>query len=614
MKLLLMLKRNSLSLLFVSLLFSSVSATQSFGQNDDEQDESAARISEINLNGADAVSEKEIKENIATEFPSLKPWAKDPEFDEYTLKQDIIRIERLYGNYGYYDASAEYKLEYDEEGKRVEITINIDEGEPVVLTDLNVDINGDLDEETEQRIFDSIPLEVKETFSARKYQSSKGTITDILADSGYPKSRVEGEALVNRETKSVEANFTVNPGSLYRFDSTTVEGNRDVETYVITREITYEAGEIYSTTQLNETRARIFQLDLFSSVVIDINFNDAEKTADTVIRVKERKLGTLKVGAGYGTEDLFRGQITLIQRNIFGGGRRFETSGKFSFLTQRLEALFTQPYILGGGSELIGSLNLGRDDFPSFTNESVLGSTGIRKRFAEIYSVFGFFNVQAAQLGDLSDATRAFINDDSFFLTFFNTGVERNTVDNPLNPSRGALAAIGLESSFGALGSDVDYLLGTTDLRGYKKLFGVVFASRLTLGVIKPYGDTGTRDVPIFKRFLSGGSTTHRGFPFQKLGPLDDNEDPVGGNSLILGSFEGRFPIYKNFGGVLFFDYGNVYFEELDYRLDELKYAVGAGIRYNTLVGPLRVDLGYALNPEPEFSRLQFFLSIGQAF
>jgi len=105
-----------------------------------------------------------------------------------------------------------------------------------------------------------------------------------------------------------------------------------------------------------------------------------------------------------------------------------------------------------------------------------------------------------------------------------------------------------------------------------------------------------------------------RGFPFQKLGPLDDSNDPLGGNSLLVGSFEVRYPIYGDFGGVTFLDYGNVYTEEWSFDLADIRYAPGVGLRYDTLIGPVRFDVGYALNPEPGIRRIQFFISIGQAF
>ena len=105
-----------------------------------------------------------------------------------------------------------------------------------------------------------------------------------------------------------------------------------------------------------------------------------------------------------------------------------------------------------------------------------------------------------------------------------------------------------------------------------------------------------------------------RGFPFQKLGPLDDDNDPLGGNTLIVGSLEARYPIYGDFGGVVFFDYGNVFPGQWAFMLDHLKYAPGVGLRYDTIIGPVRFDVGYALNPEPGIRRVQFFISIGQAF
>lgn len=574
------------------------------------------KISKVKIKGAKAVSIEEIKERIATEFPSLNPFAKKPEFDEEALKEDMTRIQRLYANHGYYNTEANYELKYNGEKNRVEIVIRIKEGEPVILTDLNMDIQGELSEDLRKKIRGSVPLKVKKTFSAIDYQATKGIISNILADSGYPKSDIEGRALVNKEEKWAKVNFRVNPGALYRFGSVMVEGNEKVARNIIKREATFKKGDIYSTKKLNDTQTAIFQLDLFRSVLIDTNFDEGQKIANVAIKVKERKPGTVKVGVGFGTEDLLRGQVFLTQRNLFGGGgRRLEVTGKASFLTQRVQTSIIQPYVIGKASELFGNLNFIRDTLPAFSDETILGTSGVRKRFAGVFNAFGSFNVQLTRLsgvpGEISDFT---VPRGNFFLTFFNSGIERNTTDNILNPTRGTVATFSLESSFKALRSDVNYLKGTLGLSGYKKLLKVVFASRILVGVIEPFGETGTFDVPIFKRFFAGGSTSVRGFPFQKLGPLDKSGDPIGGNSLLEGSFEGRFPIYKDLGGVIFFDYGNVYSKAFDYKLSELKYAPGVGLRYNTLIGPIRADVGYALNPEPGIRRIQFFFSIGQAF
>jgi outer membrane protein assembly complex protein YaeT len=578
-------------------------------------EQTIVRISKVKIKGTKYVSIMEIKEKIGTEFPSLNPFAKRPEFDEEVLKDDMVRIQRLYENHGYYDAVVAYELSYNEKEDMVEITINIKEGKPIILTDLNIDIQGELSEEVRKKIFDSVPLKVKKNFSPIDYQTTKAVISNILSDNGYPKANVEGEALVNRKERWSRVNLKVNPGSLYRFGSIEVEGNKIVTTNIITREATFKKGEIYSAKELSNTQARIFQLELFRSVLIDADFNEGQKVVNLNIRVNERKPGTIKIGAGYGTEDLVRGQILLTQRDFFGGGRRLETSGKFSFLTQRVGTSLIQPYIIGGASDFTGSVNFLRDNPPAFTDESFLGTAGVRKRFARVFNAFGSFNVQFAHLSGVPSPPQDFSEPrGNFFLTFFSSGIERNTTDNILNPTRGTIATFSLESSFKKLGSDLNYLKSTLELRGYKELFNIVFASSITVGVIEPFGKTNTSDIPIFKRFLAGGSTSVRGFPFQKLGPLDANGDPLGGNSLLEGSFEIRFPIYKDFGGVAFFDYGNVYSEQFDYQLNKLKYAPGVGLRYNTLIGPIRADFGYALNPEPGIRRFQFFFSIGQAF
>ena len=580
----------------------------------EQDDPSTVRISKVKIKGAKAVTREQIEQSIGTGFPSFRFWVKKPVFDEEVLKDDMIRIRRLYANNGYYDAKATYKLKYNKDGTRVEIEINIVEGEPVRLTELLVDFKGDLSEKIRKEIFKAIPLKADTIFSPRGYEQTKGVMTEILADNGYPKAQIDGEALVNRREKWARAEFTVDPGLIYTFGTISVSGNDTVKSYIVEREREFKKGEIYSLNKVNETQANIFQLGLFRSVVIDPVFNDENQTADIAIVVKERKHGSVKIGGGFGTEDKLRGQVIWTQRNFFGGGRRLEVAGKFSFITQRVETSLIQPFVAGKNSELSGTLNFQRDDVPSFKGRSFLSSVRLEKSFKDYYSVFGSLNLQFSKIEDSATRTPQERSEENVFLTFINMGFERDTTDNILNPTRGTVVSTGLESSFRALASDVNYLKGTIELRGYKKLYNVVFAKKITTGVIQPFGGTGTFDVPIFKRFFAGGSTSMRGFPFQKLGPLDDNNDPLGGNTLLVGSFEVRYPLYGDFGGVTFFDYGNVYSREWDYNLGDLKYAPGVGLRYDTIIGPIRLDVGYALNPEPGIRRVQFFISIGQAF
>ncbi len=570
-------------------------------------------ISKVKLKGTGDISKKEIQKSIATEFPSFLPWKKKPVFDEEILKEDMIRIASLYKENGFYDVKVKYDLKQKNES-HVEIIIDIDQGEGVILKELNLNVIPTLLQQESKELMNVISLNEGGYFSAKEYQRTKNIIKNYFSNIGYPFADIRAEALVNRVQKWAKVDIAVTKGDKYYFGKQSIEGNKKIEEKIISREILYRAGEEYSLEQLDRTRLAIFGLGYFSSVVIDTTFDDKQHSADTNIRVEEKKLGSIKIGIGYGTEDLFRGQIIWNRKNLFGGARDFEVSGKFSFLTQRLNASLLQPYLFDRDMDFISTLLIARDDFPSYTSESILFSNKIEK---EIFNNINFntsFNIQVSSLSEISGSTAEFVQDDDYFLTFFSIGLNRSSVDNPLNPKKGTRLGLDLESSLGVLGSDEDFITAVFEFIGYREFRNVVFAKRIDIGIIQPFSSTDSLDVPIFKRFFAGGSTTMRGVPFQELGPLDSNGDPVGGNTLLLGNLEARYPIYKKLGGVLFLDYGNVFADEFDFDFGEIKYAIGTGLRLDTIIGPLRVDFGYTLNPEPNIDRFQFFLSIGHAF
>jgi outer membrane protein insertion porin family/translocation and assembly module TamA len=184
-----------------------------------------------------------------------------------------------------------------------------------------------------------------------------------------------------------------------------------------------------------------------------------------------------------------------------------------------------------------------------------------------------------------------------------------------LNPSRGFLVRGRLEHSSTAVVSDVSFVKLLLEARHYLPLWWrLILATRLKIGGIEPYNET--TEVPFNVRFYAGGAGSVRGFPLNRLGPLNTDGDPIGGMSLIEGSVELRFPLpfLEGLGAVLFMDFGNVFRAPFTYHLNDLRYTVGPGLRYNTPVGPFRIDVGFIVDRRPgeDFGRLEF--SIGQAF
>ena len=226
--------------------------------------------------------------------------------------------------------------------------------------------------------------------------------------------------------------------------------------------------------------------------------------------------------------------------------------------------------------------------------------------------------LDSSELNDLATTTREELDSQQeadYFLSYFQTGLTRDTTNSPLNPSTGYVSSLFVEPSIEAIGSEVSYVKGIVEHKQFAQMpAGIILAGRVLIGTIHPFG-LKQKGVPVFKRFFSGGTYSVRGYSYQKLGPKDQLGKPIGGNSLFEGNTELRFPLIGQLWGVLFIDFGNVFLESWQYNLNTLRYSTGTGIRYNTIVGPLRLDFGYLLNPDKATTqKYRFHLSIGQAF
>ncbi|HZI94938.1 MAG TPA: BamA/TamA family outer membrane protein, partial [Patescibacteria group bacterium] len=124
-----------------------------------------------------------------------------------------------------------------------------------------------------------------------------------------------------------------------------------------------------------------------------------------------------------------------------------------------------------------------------------------------------------------------------------------------------------------------------------------------------------TSDAPISERFFAGGDTTLRGFSYNRVGPEDPkSHKPIGGRALFLFNQELRFPIFKALKGVVFYDGGNVFGEHGAHHFTNWRHVLGLGFRFDTPVGPFRVEYGRKVDRGPGESSGEFFFSIGQAF
>jgi outer membrane protein assembly factor BamA len=198
--------------------------------------------------------------------------------------------------------------------------------------------------------------------------------------------------------------------------------------------------------------------------------------------------------------------------------------------------------------------------------------------------------------------------------------LQHSTADSVLDPHRGYQLAFHTEQAGRIVPGTFNYYAASADGRDYLPLGdNLVVATRVQIGGINPVGAE-SANVPFSKKYFLGGSTSVRGWGRFEIGPLSSGL-PIGGDSMLALSAELRARLRGNFGGVIFVDAGNVWANPFDFALNDLRYAVGPGLRYQTPFGPIRFDFGWQLNPIPGLlvngqpsRRWRMHFSIGQAF
>jgi outer membrane translocation and assembly module TamA len=199
--------------------------------------------------------------------------------------------------------------------------------------------------------------------------------------------------------------------------------------------------------------------------------------------------------------------------------------------------------------------------------------------------------------------------------------MQRNTAPNLIDARSGHVLRLHVEQAGRWMPGDFTYTEYSAEGRQYLTVGNVVLAGRVRAGTIDAPGVLAA-NVPFFKRYFLGGSSSLRGWGRFQISPLTFSGTPIGGHSMLETSGEVRVPVFGQFAIVGFVDAGNVWYESFDINLDDLKVNVGPGLRYLTPIGPVRVDLGYQLtriegllvDGKPEARGWRIHFSIGQAF
>jgi outer membrane protein assembly factor BamA len=327
-----------------------------------------------------------------------------------------------------------------------------------------------------------------------------------------------------------------------------------------------------------------------------------------------------------------RGSVEYSRRNMRGLGETASISLLAARLDQRALATYTQPHFRGSQWKTLFSLSAERTTLnPLFTARLGEASWQFERTINRAKTTIAQvrYDFLRTSLSQLLIPELVLPEDRSIRVSGVSGTLIHDTRDKPLDAHTGRFETLDLGINPKAFGSTASFTRLLGQYAYYRPIRKIVWANSVRLGLAKAYGGS---HVPASERFFSGGGTSLRGFPINGAGPqrtvpvcsnpndtstCSDIRVPVGGNQLFILNSELRFPlaIKSNFGGVLFYDGGNVY-NAVNIRrfISDYTNTVGFGLRYNTPVGPVRFDIGRNLNPITGINATQFFITLGQAF
>ena len=389
---------------------------------------------------------------------------------------------------------------------------------------------------------------------------------------------------------------------------------------VVQRAVTFTPGETYSSEAVEKSQRNLYHLDIFKLSLITPQ--KPEPGTDAVpmqIQLKAKKRQNIKFGIGYGNEDKLRLKGAWTYRNLWGWAGNFSVNAKRSDLVEDIHADYTQPLFLDAKNTLHAQTGFVREKLVSFTNRKVYAHTSLVRKFKKNWHWTGGYNLEFNNLEKIkisdTDEIEALSKENIYFISFVQGGLVYDTTDKAIDPRKGASVSLSMEWASNLFGSELDYLKPAIELKRIQPLFKeITLAGRISMVTLE---SADPDRIPIFKRLFLGGSNTVRGYGYQELPPLDENGNPIGGLSALNANLEIRSPLYKNLSGVAFTDMGILDNETLRYNLTDMRYSCGIGLRYKTIIGPLRIDWGYKLNPSDEDGnkdRWRIHFSIGQAF
>lgn len=582
-------------------------------------------VRKIKFTGNKHFPDYRLKDEITIESSSWfkeKIFGKEPVFYNKELySEDLQRIRVFYQKQGYLNVAFGNAKVVVNNRNKIKLTVPVVEGEPVLISGISYRIDSAytidqvLSDQEQKKLEFKTEATAAKIFRDQAITNDKITIAEAFYNDGYPYTLVKHKLEVDTTLHSTQLNWHVNRGPKSYFGPTNVVGNSRIKTKSILRQLDYNEGDVWSKKAIDQTQKQIFNQGNYR--VASVKTQIGTELLDTLpmqIIINEAPRWSVRFGAGYGREDKIRAFTDVQYLSFLTNTGRLNFYAKHSGLEPyNVYLKFSQPSFLIPINTLTLHPFMQRQNEPGYKLDRIGYSITFLQNFSKELNTSIAFIYEDVDVDTTGYMERRFGKDtESFYRkTGFALGGIYNNADPILDPVEGFVVSFNTKTNDILLSGDMPFFRVLTEFKTYVGLQkGVVLAVKAKMGGIKR--TDGENFIPVEERFFAGGSHSVRGWSRSDLGPKDVDGTPIGGNSLLESSAELRFDLGRELKLAVFADAGNVWEQSFVYKLNNLHYSAGFGLKYKTVIGPAGID--FARPVFDKSNKWQIHFNIGHSF
>jgi len=561
----------------------------------DIKENSRVYIRSITFEGNESFTTKELVKMMTTNERTILGFITDSGIlNRDHLKQDVQKVSGFYFNNGFINSQVgEPVITHDAKGIYIKITVK--EGKRFKIG--KVVISGDELTKPRAEIFSALNTKTGKHYDREALSKDIEMITLAANDEGYAHADVNPQIKTSDKEQLVDVDFHLTKGGLVYFGRIGLAGNTITRDKVIRRQLSVVEGDLYSSSKLKNSYAALNQLRYFEEV--DIQTEKApDNKMDVNIRVKEKNTGMFMVGAGYSATDQAVIMAQITQQNFLGYGQTLSLKASLGSKTNNYELSFTEPWLFDLPLWCKADIWKYKKQYDSYTLDTK--GAGLTLGYPIWDKITGYvgYKLSIDNIQDVNEDTATqYIKDQAGerISSSVTLSLGYDSTNDNMFPSKGVRANVSVQHAGMPLGGNTKFTKYAGSVAGFYPLgWEIVVGAKGRIGYLQNNDDNDSK-IPIYERYVLGGINSLRGLRY--VGPVNPNtSDVIGGTTMLSFSLELVFPLLRDAGmkGVLFYDAGNAW--NGNYYLNDLRQTCGAGIRWYSPIGPLRLEYGYVLD------------------